>query len=155
MGGPDSRFGLRLSGEYWASGGHPLTLSGYGYAGPAPGMSYTYTRRTSLVGGSLFGVWRFAALGPVSGYALAGGGVYQYHASNRTQIPGGPEAVYRDPDERATATSIGYGGGLGAAAQLGLVSPFAELRAIGSPILRSDGANTSNWTVTLGARVRF
>lgn len=155
LGGPASPFALRLSGEYWSSGGQLLQYAEYGVPGPRPGLSYPYTRRTSLAGGGLFGVWRFAALGPVRAYALAGGGVYQYHASNRYQIPGGPEAIYHPERERATATALGYGGGLGADVRVGRVNPFAEVRAMGLPGLEKADAATSHSALTFGARVRF
>ncbi len=114
----------------------------------------TYRRTTTIVGGGLFGVWYFPALGPVRSYALAGGGVYHYHATNQVQPPGGLGFIY-GTSERLETNSLGYGGGLGASLRLGPVTPFAELRVLQLDGLHHSGVTPTRTPLTLGARVGF
>lgn len=150
LGGAGSPFALRLAGDYWRSGGG--TFTPFNAADPA--NPYTFRRHTSIVGGSLFGVYHLPSLGAVRPYALAGIGVYQYSGINETDpLPGGGTVVYGGfggPDRK---TSFGYGGGLGASAQLGRISPFAEFRFMRLSGLQQSPVSSTRQPVALGVRI--
>lgn len=149
VGGARSHFALRLAGDYWRSGGNALT----GYAPELPGAA-PYRRSTRLYGASLLGVVQLRTRGVVRPYALAGAGVYQYVGVNQTAGPGGsPQEVLLLDGDRGTAPATTVG--VGVSAQVGGVTPFAELRLTNLLGQRTVNVPLTRMPLTLGARVRF
>jgi opacity protein-like surface antigen len=148
VGGPGSRFAVRLAGDYWRAG---RSYTGDLNDGQGP---LDVRRTTTLVGGSLVGVAHLPTLGAVRPYALAGAGVQQYASRNETDwVPGAggsaAKVVYRSPVRINTAS---YTAGLGASAAVGRVTPFVEARATLLPGLGHAGYPGLRAPVTFGVR---
>jgi opacity protein-like surface antigen len=148
VGRPGSPFALRVAGEYWRSGGG--TFAPFNPADPA--NPYTFRRTTATVGGSVLGVVRLPALGPVRPYALGGVGVYQYSGRNEARLPGGATAVYQPGDR---ATSFAWSAGLGASMQVGPVTPYVELRHMWLGGFESTNVSGERAPLTFGVRLSF
>lgn len=150
LGRVGSPFALRLAGDYWRNGG-TFTPEVSPYAPPGAFPS-TVTQRSTLLGGSVLGVYRAPfALGPVRPYALGGVGMYQYSRTSEGQLPGGATVAW---NPRVRRNTVAYTGGLGGRVQLGRVEVFGEARVLVLPGLRGD-AQHSRLPIGVGARVPF
>jgi opacity protein-like surface antigen len=154
LGPAQSRFAVRLAGDYWRSGGNTYQrINVSDLASP-----YTFRRTTSIVGGSVLGVMHLRTGGAFRPYALAGVGVYQYSGVNETApIRSGAfsATVVDNPGDRIT--SFAYSGGVGASLHLGRVTPFAELRMVRltGQAMTNSSVSPVRMPLALGVRVAF
>jgi hypothetical protein len=148
IGGPLSRFAVRLQGDYWRTG-RLFTANLNDGQGPID-----VRRTTTIVGGSVLGVLRLPEYRSLRPYVLAGVGVEQYANRNETDwVPIGPNSatkiVYLPP---VRVNTISYTGGVGASTRLGRMTAFVEARIMVLPALNDIGVQSVRAPLTLGIR---